>query len=287
MPLLSHRLARRAIRALLCSVLVCGAAGAAAGDGGEAPAGGADAAGEAAGQGRGFEIAARADRSDDGFGSSEVAATMILRNAAGKETSRRMRFLTLERENEAAGDKSLVIFETPRDVEGTALLSHTRILEADRQWLYLPALKRVKRISSANRSGPFVGSEFAFEDFTSTELGKYTYRHLGERASGGRTLDVVECLPRFEDSGYTRLVTWYDQQIHQVRRIDFFDRRDALLKTLTLSDYQDYDGVWRAQRAVMVNHQTGKETEIRYEPFDFSVSFTARDFDRSVLSRIR
>ena len=55
---------------------------------------------------------------------------------------------------------------TPRDIEGTALLSHAKILDADDQWLYLPALKRVKRISSSNKSGPFVGSEFAFEDFT-------------------------------------------------------------------------------------------------------------------------
>ncbi|MEM9232816.1 MAG: outer membrane lipoprotein-sorting protein, partial [Pseudomonadota bacterium] len=73
---------------------------------------------------RGYEIAARSDRSDTGFGSSEVSATMVLRNAAGQETTRELSFRTLERENESVGDKSLVIFETPRDVEGTALLSH-------------------------------------------------------------------------------------------------------------------------------------------------------------------
>ena len=142
---------------------------------------------------KGYEIAARSDRSDNGFGSSEVSATMTLRNAAGQETTRELSFKTLERENEGVGDKSLVIFETPRDVEGTALLSHAKILEPDDQWLYLPALKRVKRISSANKSGPFVGSEFAFEDFTSTELNKYSYEYLGEAELDGMTVDTA-CL---------------------------------------------------------------------------------------------
>lgn len=106
----------------------------------------------------GFEIAARADRTDLGFGDSEVELRMILRNAAGQESSRALRITTLEKPNESVGDKSLVVFDTPRDIEGTALLSHAKILDPDDQWLYLPALKRVKRISSANKSGPFVGS---------------------------------------------------------------------------------------------------------------------------------
>ena len=110
---------------------------------------------------KGFEIAARADRTDTGFGDSEVELEMVLRNAAGQESTRSLKITTLEKEDESVGDKSLVLFDTPRDIEGTALLSHAKILDPDDQWLYLPALKRVKRISSSNKSGPFVGSEFA------------------------------------------------------------------------------------------------------------------------------
>ena len=126
----------------------------------------ADSGRAATSQERGFEVAARSDRSDRGFQDSEVALQMILRNAAGQETTRKLRITTLEVQDEDVGDKSLVIFDSPRDIDGTALLSHAKILEPDNQWLFLPALKRVKRISSANKSGPFVGSEFAFEDFT-------------------------------------------------------------------------------------------------------------------------
>ena len=121
---------------------------------------------------KGYDIAARSDRTDRGFSDSTVKLSMVLRNAAGKESSRALEIKTFEVQDENVGDKSLVIFDSPRDIKGTALLSHAQILEPDDQWLFLPALKRVKRISSTNKSGPFVGSEFAFEDFTATELNK-------------------------------------------------------------------------------------------------------------------
>ena len=161
---------------------------------------------------------------------------MVLRNAAGQESTRTLEIATLEKPDEDEGDKSLVLFDTPRDIEGTALLSHAKILDPDNQWLYLPALKRVKRISSSNKSGPFVGSEFAFEDFTALELNKYDYTWLREETVDGVAMDVVERTPRYENSGYSRQVSWVDQDVYQVRKVEFYDRRGDLLKTLTLAD---------------------------------------------------
>ena len=89
---------------------------------------------------QGFEIAARSDRTDVGFGDSRVELQMILQNAAGQQSTRSLRIATLEKPDESVGDKSLVLFDTPRDIEGTALLSHAKILDPDDQWLYLPAL---------------------------------------------------------------------------------------------------------------------------------------------------
>lgn len=236
---------------------------------------------------KGFDIAARSDRSDLGFGDSRVSAKMILRNAAGQETSRELSFRTLEKENEEVGDKSLVIFDSPRDVEGTALLSHAQILEPDDQWLFLPALKRVKRISSANKSGPFVGSEFAFEDFTTTELGKFTYKFLREENVDGVMMDVVERIPQYENSGYTKQITWIDQDVYQARKLEFYDRKGDLLKTLILKDYRAYDGVWRAQTLSMVNHQNGKSTDLVYSDYEFKTGLGERDFVKGVLERVR
>ncbi|MEM9837720.1 MAG: outer membrane lipoprotein-sorting protein, partial [Pseudomonadota bacterium] len=149
------------------------------------------------------------------------------------------------------------------------------------------ALKRVKRISSANKSGPFVGSEFAFEDFTATELNKYTYKYIGEDDLDGLRVDVIERFPRYERSGYTRQISYIDQEQHQLRKVEFYDRKNTLLKTLTLTDYRDYDGVLRAHKLAMVNHQTKKETDLIYDPYDFSTELADNDFQRGVLTRIR
>ena len=236
---------------------------------------------------KGYEVSARSDRTDFGFSDSKVDATMVLRNAAGQSTERSLSFSTLEKENESVGDKSLVIFNSPRDVEGTALLSHAKILDPDDQWLFLPALKRVKRIASANKSGPFVGSEFAFEDFTITELNKFTYAYKGEEEVDGQMMDVVERFPRYEKSGYTKQVSWIDQDIYQAHKVEFYDRRGDLLKTLTLTDYRNYDGVWRAHKFNMVNHRTGKATDLVYGEFEFKTGLDSGDFVKGVLQRIR
>ncbi|MGI9235419.1 MAG: efflux RND transporter permease subunit, partial [Woeseiaceae bacterium] len=235
----------------------------------------------------GFEIAARADRTDRGFGDSEVELEMVLRNAAGKESRRTLKITTLEISDESVGDKSLVIFDNPNDIKGTALLSHANILDPDDQWLFLPALKRVKRISSANKSGPFVGSEFAFEDFTALELNKYDYNYLREEEINGLKADVVERTPRYENSGYTRQVSWVDRDIYQVRKVEFYDRRGDLLKTLILNDYRNYNGVWRSQRMEMVNHQTGKSTDFIYGEYQFGVGLGEGDFVKGRLARLR
>jgi len=237
---------------------------------------------------KGFAIAARADRTDRGFTDSRVEMKMVLRNAAGQESNRTLALNTLEIPDEQVGDKTLIVFESPADIDGTALLSHAKILDADDQWLYLPALKRIKRISSVNKSGPFVGSEFAFEDFTALELNKYTYKYLREEPCGDMTCDVVERKPRYEHSGYTRQVAWTDQRDFQVRKVDFYDRRGDLLKTLEQKDYRQYnDKFWRAHLLAMTNHKTKKSTDLVFGEFAFKTGLRDRDFVKNTLKRTR
>ena len=100
---------------------------------------------------RGLEIAVEADRRDAGFGDYKAQLTMVLRNKHGQQSERRMRVRILEQADD--GDKALIIFDNPGDVKGTAFLSFTHQRGADDQWLYLPALKRVKRIASSRADG--------------------------------------------------------------------------------------------------------------------------------------
>ncbi|HCM05717.1 MAG TPA: outer membrane lipoprotein-sorting protein, partial [Oceanospirillales bacterium] len=120
---------------------------------------------------QGLAIAKERKARDLGWGDSTSSVIMTLRNAQGEESIREMRMKSLEVAND--GDKGLTIFDTPKDVKGTAFLNFSHIEKSDDQWLYLPALKRVKRISSRNKSGPFMGSEFAYEDLSSFEIEKY------------------------------------------------------------------------------------------------------------------
>ena len=201
---------------------------------------------------QGLVIAVEADRRDTGFNDSTADLEMLLRNKQGEESLRELRSKTLEVEGD--GDKSLTIFDRPADVKGTALLTFSHKTGNDDQWLYLPALKRVKRIASNNKSGPFMGSEFAYEDISSQEVEKYTYKYLRDEDLDGQAAFVFERYPVDKKSGYTRQVVWMDKENFRDLKIDYFDRKNAPLKTLVMSGYQQYlDKYWRADVMFMEN----------------------------------
>ncbi len=230
---------------------------------------------------RGLEIAQKAEEADLGFGSSTVELKMTLKNKNGQVSERSLFTKTLELIED--GDKSLIIFNSPRDVKGTSTLTYTHKVGADDQWLYLPSIKRVKRISSNNKSGPFVGSEFAYEDLSSPEIEKYTYRFLEENGD----LLLVEQDPVDPKSGYTRRIVSYNKNLgYRIEQIEFYDRKNALLKTLTYSDYKLYkEKFWRASTMRMVNHQTNKETILNFNNYNFEANLTDDDFSQVALQR--
>jgi outer membrane lipoprotein-sorting protein len=235
---------------------------------------------------KGLAIAVEADKRNTGWEDQRADLTMILRNRHGQTTERAIRTRSMEVDND--GDKSMSIFDSPRDVQGTAFLSFTHATTPDDQWLYLPALKRVKRIASNNKSGPFMGSEFAYEDLSSQEVEKYTYKWLRDEQYDGKDTFVVERIPTYEYSGYTKQIAWIDKKIYQPLKIEFYDRKGALLKTLTNHEYQQYlDKYWRASRMEMVNHLTNKSTTLKWTNYKFGNGFTDRDFDRNSLKRVR
>ncbi len=235
---------------------------------------------------KGLSIATEMQTRDSGWKDQTAELKMVLRNKQGQESSREIRTRALEVDGD--GDKTMTIFDSPRDVKGTAFLSFTHSVTPDDQWLFLPALKRVKRISSANKSGPFMGSEFAYEDLTSAEVEKYRYKWLRDEPLGDAETMVIERYPEYEHSGYTRQVVWVDTTLYQPIKIEYYDRKDSLLKTLEMHDYKQYDGrYWRADRMAMVNHQTGKSTDLYWSNYNLTTGLSERDFDINTLKRAR
>ena len=171
--------------------------------------------------------------------------------------------------------------------------------EADRRdtgWVdQLSDLKMILRnqqgqesISSANKSGPYMRSEFAYEDISSQEVGKYNYKWLRDEPLNDQDCFVIERYPLDKNSGYTRQVAWIDKATYQPLKVDYYDRKNTLLKTQTFSDYQLYlDKFWRPDSMEMINHQTGKSTVLLMDNFRFGNGFSDRDFTKNALKNAR
>lgn len=235
---------------------------------------------------KGLAIATEADRRDQGFADFQASMSMLLRNKQGEESMRYMDTRVLEVADD--GDKTLIVFNQPRDVKGTALLTFSHKTGDDDQWLFLPALKRVKRIASRNKSGPFMGSEFAYEDLSSQEVEKYTYKYIHDEALDGQEMFVMERYPVDKNSGYTRQLVWLDKAEYRPFKIEFYDRKKSQLKTLVFRGYQQYlEQYWRADEMYMENHQTGKSTLLSWKDYKFRSGLKDSDFTRNSLKRAR
>ena len=133
-----------------------------------------------------------------------------------------------------------------------------------------------------------MGSEFAYEDITSQEVDKYTYKYISEETVLGVKGHKIERYPVDENSGYTKQIVWVDGSEWRIAKVEYYDRKDELLKTLTYRDYKLYaNKKWRADEMKMVNHQTGKETTLLWSNIKFNQDLTSRDFDKNALKRIR
>ncbi len=235
---------------------------------------------------KGLRIAREASARNDGFGDFTAGMTMVLRDRQGRESVRQMRFKVLEVPGD--GDKSLFVFDRPRHVQGTALLTHSHINTPDDQWLYLPALKRVKRINASRRSGAFMGSEFSYEDMSSPEVEEYTYKYLRDEPCGELTCTVTEQVPLDDKSGYSRKIIWQDKSELRTWKMELYDRKDSHLKTLTLANYRQYlDRYWRAGQQTMVNHLTGASTVLKWTDFRFRTNLDDSEFTQPALRRVR
>jgi len=235
---------------------------------------------------KGLFIAKAVDNNDQGWTDSSMKLTMVLRNRQGDESLREIRIKSLEISGD--GDKSLTVFENPADVKGTAFLSFSHVLEADDQWLYMPALKRVKRINSANKSGPFMGSQFAYEDLASFEVNKYKYKYIRDEEINNISTYVVENYPQYKHTGYTRQLVWVDKKRLIPLKVEYYDRKNVLLKTLAFDQYKQYlDKYWRAHKQRMENHQNGKTTLLTFREYQFRQGLSANDFSRNSLKRSR
>jgi outer membrane lipoprotein-sorting protein len=231
-----------------------------------------------------LQLATEAKQRDSGWNDMRSKVVMTLTDSSGRQRVREL--LIKSKEIPHDGDKSLFVFKMPRDIKGSAFLSFSHIKEADEQWLYLPALARIKRIASANKSGSFMGSEFAYEDLSSFEVDKYKYHYIGHELCSGGICHLLEQIPTYKNSGYQRRVVWQDDSHSRIWKIDYYDHNNKLLKTLKCDEFSQYLGkYWRPKVLSMENHQTGKSTTLAYEEYQLDIGLRDTDFHKNALRR--
>lgn len=226
---------------------------------------------------KGRQIADKSDQQASGWRDYTAKGSMVL--SGGGQGTRKFEFKAREA---GGGSRSLLVFDWPGDIRDTGLLTHNKASGGDSQWVFLPADRRVRRISSSGRSGSFVGSEFAYEDMTDQAVGKFSYRWVADKGC----CHIVERVPKYS-SGYSKQVVHFSKSNFLVQRVEYFNRRGAHSKTMTVSNYRRGGSGYRPGRMRMVNHITGKSTTLSWSGFRFGVGLGNNDFSTRALERGR
>lgn len=188
--------------------------------------------------------------------------TMILTNSRGDTRERRIRQFRKEFKD---GDRKIMFFKAPADVKDTSFMSwsYDAAGKDDDQWIYLPALKRVKRISSDSKSDYFMGSDFTYDDLGERHPSEDTHRLVGTGTADGETLYVVESVPKDPGYMYSRTVSWIVKDKWVGLKKEFYDPKGKLLKTLSVKEYDRIDGFWVLLEFEMENVQKKHRTTMR------------------------
>jgi outer membrane lipoprotein-sorting protein len=192
--------------------------------------------------------------------------------------------------------KTVLFFLEPANVKDTAFLiwNYADPAQQDDQWLYLPALRKVRRVSAADRGDYFLGTDFTYEDMKldgKFEPLDYTFSLMGEESLDGVLTYKIEGKPKDSDTGaelgYSRTVSWIDPGTWLLLKAEFYDLKGQLLKSLLATDIRQVDGFWTKNRLAMQNHQTGHTTEFIFPEVDYVTPVADSLFTQQALARGR
>jgi hypothetical protein len=206
---------------------------------------------------------------------------MVLQNSEGDRNIRKLKMLKLEGSD---GDRSLLTFLYPNDLKGTKLLSFEVIGGNDKQWLYLPAIKRVKRISSRNKSGSFMASEFSYEDISSQNYKNYSYEGEAQKVfKDGVEYFKIKRVSIDKNSGYSKQILFIGTKDYLLYFGEYYDRAGRVLKKIEFSHYILVDGVERVHKIEIQNIQNKKSSSLVWDEDSIKVGLTKKDFSKRAL----
>jgi uncharacterized protein len=224
-------------------------------------------------------------------GDSTADATFTLINKSGQERVRRTLAATKLRQN-GNDNMRMTRFLAPPDVKGTVTLLLENTNKDDDLWIYLPALKKVRRLVSSNKRDSFVGTDFSYGDVIGHKVNEWNHKHLRDENIDGQTAWVIESTPKDEEiqanTGYSKRVSWILKGNFTAAKTEFYDEGGELLKTAIFSDIQLVDkqhDKWQPMKLEGNNVQTGHRTVIELKNFKVNQGvkdeyFTTRYMER-------
>jgi len=232
----------------------------------------------------GREIMLKADEKPDGDTRKSVM-TMELVNKRGSKRVRTMQSYALD---EGKDSKSIMFFQKPADVKGTGFLTwdYNDENRDDDRWLYLPAMKKTRRISgSSAKKEYFMGSDFTYDDMGNRSVDADKHVFLREEILDGHACYVVESTPKEDDGLYSRTVGWIRKDNYIAQKVMFYDRMDKLMKELQVEELKEIDGIWTATRVTMMNHQRNHRTVISIESMEYDTPMDGSQFTVNALEK--
>ena len=185
-------------------------------------------------------------------------------------------------------EKRFIRFIEPADVRGTSMLVVDNKNKADEMWIYLPALKKTRRIVSSEKGKSFMSSEFSNADMSSPAFSDFINKHSGKSGSGSQW--IIESIPQNEDIadeyGYSRKVSYISKDKYQVQKMEFYNFDNELFKTIEIkSIYPLQDGKYMIENMVASNLITNRKSEIQFRNISEKVTVDDSFFSLQNLER--
>jgi hypothetical protein len=192
-----------------------------------------------------------------------IEQTMVLIDNKGRKETRTVRHYSKETQVDA--NRNLIVFLSPADIKGTALLTWQHKVRDDDQWLYFPARGKMQRIAKGGKKNYFMGTDFTYEDLQTEEIDDYAYTLLKEEVVDESLCYVIEAVPGDEEkkrkSGYGKRLLWVTKDRYTTLKVEFYDRRGKFIKTQLNRDWVNVGGsMWRAQKSLVDNRKTKHKT---------------------------
>ena len=223
------------------------------------------------------------DRPDGDTRSSELSMTLI--NKGGSKRERKISSFAMDVGKDT---KQIMFFRYPNDVKGTGFLTvdYDDISKDDDKWLYLPAMKKTRRISGkSSKTDYFMGSDFTYDDVGERNVDEDTHTLLREEKVDGVDCWVVESVPKKSDEIFSKKVMWIRKDCLIAAKVEYYDKLGKLHRFLKVEKVAQVDGFWAIAKMRLDNVQTNHKTILEFNDLKFNIPLDAKTFTVPRLER--